>query len=502
MKLARRTLLYSLIIALALVILLTGYMYFLLPPLFVDHQLKENAQSLIRTHDQFVKNRDYHQIPLSNPTSTFSIVLSASGYEVEIDSATFHLTYLVTEEPLKELIDVLRRQTKPADVKFDMDGFMANLVANIEKAVPGLKLQTKNSPYFDFFSGGSFKAERIGQESFLMTTAASDGKSSYTNHIAVTKLSQETVISLMSSMTPNLNDLRPVVLTSLPVIALVSLLLVFLGSAIFSRTIVTPIEKLARHADFARSSQKDVKPLAMKGSDEISSLAASLDALYAKLRSANEALEEENRRQLAFLRASSHQLKTPLSAALLLTDGMIQKVGHYAERDAHLPELKQQLKGLQRMVDDMLSLNQAGREIQRQHFPVKPMLEQMVERFKLTAQAREIHFHLQADDSVLYSDASMYAKILDNLFSNAVVHSKAGSEATITYREGNLTIFNQSPPIDKDTLKQIFEPFVTSQQGATHGLGLYIVKVYADLLALRIEIRNVPGGVETTVQSA
>ncbi len=68
-------------------------------------------------------------------------------------------------------------------------------------------------------------------------------------------------------------------------------------------------------------------------------------------------LEEENERQEVFLRASSHQLKTPVAAAPLLVEGMMNEVGKYKDTKRYLPEVKKQLMAIRRIVEDILYLN-------------------------------------------------------------------------------------------------------------------------------------------------
>ena len=88
--------------------------------------------------------------------------------------------------------------------------------------------------------------------------------------------------------------------------------------------------------------------------DEIGILGRNLQELYdtleknyRELEQKNNLLKEENKRQEVFLRASSHQLKTPVTAALLLTDGMINEIGKYKNVKQYLPEVKKQLQHMQ-----------------------------------------------------------------------------------------------------------------------------------------------------------
>lgn len=56
------------------------------------------------------------------------------------------------------------------------------------------------------------------------------------------------------------------------------------------------------------------------------------------------------------MRASSHQLKTPVAAAMLLIDGMIDEMGKYADVKTYLPQVKGKLIEMRDIVNNVLYL--------------------------------------------------------------------------------------------------------------------------------------------------
>ncbi|MDZ5010890.1 HAMP domain-containing protein, partial [Clostridium perfringens] len=124
--------------------------------------------------------------------------------------------------------------------------------------------------------------------------------------------------------------------------------IILVSTYYFSRKIIIPIKKLANHAEFIKNNNiENVYPIDIKGEDEIAILGNTLNELYSKLNESFKSLEEknkllidENKRQDVFLRASSHQLKTPVAAALLLVESMIDEVGKYKNTKEHLPKFK------------------------------------------------------------------------------------------------------------------------------------------------------------------
>nr|WP_279289750.1 ATP-binding protein [Anaerocolumna cellulosilytica] len=90
--------------------------------------------------------------------------------------------------------------------------------------------------------------------------------------------------------------------------------------------------------------------------------------------------------------------------------------------------------------------------------------------------------------------------IIDNLLNNAVFHTPDNGHIHIIQSVKKLQIINYGTSIPEKLLPHIFEPFVTSnnrQKG--HGLGLYIVRYYAQCLKCEVSVHNINHGVEAVV---
>lgn len=247
----------------------------------------------------------------------------------------------------------------------------------------------------------------------------------------------------------------------------------------------------------------------MGSMDEIGVLAAAVDDLYCRLRESyeelaakNRALAEENRRQEILLRASSHQLKTPIAAALLLVDGMYNRIGRYQDTQKYLPKVKEQLLSMKRMVEDLLYLNRCGETLDFQQAELVEVLQKKLEGYHITVMNRQLEVCVEGLESVwVRTDVTVFAHILDNLLSNAVNYTPAGGRIRIVVEEHSLTIYNYGVSVDEELLPHIFEPFVSGSHGSradgagSHGLGLYIAAYYAGKIGMQIHIENEEDGV-------
>jgi signal transduction histidine kinase len=301
-----------------------------------------------------------------------------------------------------------------------------------------------------------------------------------------------------------IDEIKPVILQSLPMIAAVVFLLVLISSQFFSKLIIYPIIRLSNHAKFMTETEAlQLEPVTMNGHDEIASLAESLNNLYEKIQSSYQELEfknirlaEENKRQEVFLRASSHQLKTPIAAALLLIEGMIHEVGKYKETKAYLPEVKQQLQSMKKIIDDLLSLNHSHKELEKESFSLNCLLEECLSFYRIQLEEKEQQLTIEGSSPNLLTDSELFKKILDNLISNAINYTSRKGRIAIVCEENRLCIINYGAAIKAELLPHVFEPFVSGMAGAgSHGLGLYVAAYYAKLLNCQLTLTNLENGV-------
>jgi signal transduction histidine kinase len=246
-----------------------------------------------------------------------------------------------------------------------------------------------------------------------------------------------------------------------------------------------------------------LEPIIVSGHDEISVLAESLNKLYERLQENYQELEvknltlaEENKRQEVFLRASSHQLKTPITAALLLVQGMINEVGKYKNVKEYLPQVKEQLQSMQKIVEDILYLNHCSRNLNVEKVSLEQIVKECLDSYLV--QIAEKGHTVNQDGSMpqLDTDRELIKKIIDNLLSNAINYTPDNGKIHIKYEPNKLKIINEGASIDDEILPHIFEPFVTSNSSNKgHGLGLYVVAYYAQFLGCIVKVTNTEGSV-------
>ena len=283
----------------------------------------------------------------------------------------------------------------------------------------------------------------------------------------------------------------------LPYTMLGSLLVALLFSYIYSRFVTRPIRQMAAVTTTMQRLEKDAH-YPVNSSDEIGVLGRNINELYQNLWQTIRSLEHENKRitqlekeKIAFLRAASHELKTPLAALRIMLENMQLNIGEYKNRDQYLAESVAQVDRVAAMVNDVLRSGSVAEQALRQEkrLRIDKLITKVVADYTLLAKTRGMTFAVDARPRTIRANRDMMRHVISNLVSNAVRHGDAGSVITITSDQHELAIENACKPLTKQQLQHAFDPFYRSnttakQHADSSGIGLYTVKMLLDAKGL------------------
>ena len=202
-----------------------------------------------------------------------------------------------------------------------------------------------------------------------------------------------------------------------------------------------------------------------------------------------------------FISVTSHEFRTPMSAAL----GSVELLSNHFDRLA--PPKRQELLGrittslgrMTEMLDDVLLLNRmdANRvEINLAPANLRQQLHSYIEEIRLgDRDAHALDFHVSGELDDFATDLNLLHHIASNLLSNAVRYSPPGSAITVGLSGGphqvTLSVQDQGIGIPEKDRPRIFEAFergsnVGNIKGT--GLGLNIVKRMTEMLGGTIAV--------------
>ena len=303
-------------------------------------------------------------------------------------------------------------------------------------------------------------------------------------------------VKLLADVAP-VTQAKLATLHVLPYTMLGSLLVALLFSYIYSRFVTRPIRQMAAVTTTMQRLEKDAH-YPVNSSDEIGVLGRNINELYQNLWQTIRSLEHENKRitqlekeKIAFLRAASHELKTPLAALRIMLENMQLNIGEYKNRDQYLAESVAQVDRLAAMVNDVLRSGSVAEQALRQEkrLRIDKLLAEVVDDYALLAKTRGMTFTVDARPTTIRANRDMMRHVISNLVSNAVRHGDAGSVIKITCNQNELAIENVCKPLTKQQLQHVFGPFYRSsddmkQHADSSGIGLYTVKMLLDTKGL------------------
>lgn len=446
MNLSKKTFIYSSILSGIILSLILVYFIIMLPSLYIDYQGKSNYQAIKGIHEEYIKDKNYDNIHSPNPTATLSVRIPSSGSNIYASNTFGSTKITIKDNELNNLLDELRYYSKNMEEIKDNDDYFERLFDTLKKSF-NQEVFLKDLPVsFEFiesnnknvFNEGTSKMNIFLDDTVIYEFNSFDGVNYFTAYFATTIDNGEIIVSLLSVMTPKIEDIRAIVLQSLPMIIAVLILILLVFTHFFSRKIIIPIKKLANHAEFIKENNiNEASPIEIKGEDEIAFLGDTLNGLYSKLNESFINLEEknkllvlENKRQDIFLRASSHQLKTPVAAAILLVEGMIDEVGKYKNTKEYLPKVKLQLLSIRKIIDENLNLN--NKDVNKKIINIKVLIDEILFEHEIGIKEKFINVSFEGDDILLETDYHLVYKIIDNLINNAINYTNRNNDIRIT----------------------------------------------------------------------
>lgn len=219
-------------------------------------------------------------------------------------------------------------------------------------------------------------------------------------------------------------------------------------------------------------------------------------------------LEAQLEQQERWVSDVAHELKTPLTALLLVGDSLAAQVSPQNER--LVERLQRELLRLQELVGDLLELSRLentmpGRGLQLHNLELGLLVEQVWSGLRPLAEQRGVSLALQQKQELLIeADNSRLHRALLNLIDNAVRYSPDGEQVTVTLsgRGGwcQVSVRDRGPGLSEQDLEHLFERFyrgdpsrVRSQRSGS-GLGLSIVQQIALTHGGRVQASNHPEG--------
>ena len=194
----------------------------------------------------------------------------------------------------------------------------------------------------------------------------------------------------------------------------------------------------------------------------------------------------------------AHQIRTPLSAAMLYGANLKNKKLKLTERDNFQDKLMSRLTDLEQQVNDMLLFAKSGTQQVVSPIAINDVLDESVESLAAIIEKKQAKVIIKScpDDCYVLGNQSALNGAVQNLIDNSLQVIKYDAIVEVSsYCRGQfayISVKDNGQGIDEELAAKIFEPFYTSRMQGT-GLGLAVVKSVANAHQGEVHLLSKPG---------
>lgn len=266
--------------------------------------------------------------------------------------------------------------------------------------------------------------------------------------------------------------------------------------------------------DLTDSARLPVRHDKRSGGPEVEELRTAFNTMLEHIDDSLAVRAEAEQRLRRFVADASHELRTPLMSVRGYAD-LFQYAAANApeERDKHLARLRAEAARMGFLLDDLLLL--ARLDAAEVETPLRlweadlvELVEQAADAFRVTHADHPLTVAPGPGSLQLVLDAQRIRQVLDNLLTNAAMHTPAGTRVSVAVSMTNgaaqVRIADAGPGIPPADRARVFDRFyrvdkARSRDRGGSGLGLAVAQSLVRAHGGRIELTSEPGATVFTV---
>lgn len=215
--------------------------------------------------------------------------------------------------------------------------------------------------------------------------------------------------------------------------------------------------------------------------------------------------EEAANAKLVFFTNMSHEFRTPLT---LIADPVEQMLGDdnlTPRQRSRLEIVSRNARVLLRLIGEILDfrkLQNGKMELMVTRFRLSEQARVWTDCFRPVAESKGIELCCRTADGIeVVTDMYKVERICYNLLSNAIKHTRRGGTVTLTVTSDDslgmvaLSVSDTGEGIPRDKQQNIFDRFFMVNGSAADGtgIGLALVKAFAEMMGGRVTVESEPG---------
>ena len=197
-------------------------------------------------------------------------------------------------------------------------------------------------------------------------------------------------------------------------------------------------------------------------------------------------IQDEREKRNNFIKDSTHELNTPITALLMSTSSPDLMNPKNIER------IRLSARRISELYEDLTYLFLYDKsEKPKEPIAFDRLLEAQIGWLMPFAEKKGISLVTEIEPFSFTIDKESATRLINNLISNAIKYSEKGDTVTITLKNGTLTVKDSGIGIDAQKLKDIFQRYyrATSRSGG-FGIGLDMVRTIAQNYDITIDVTS------------
>ncbi|MBP2340430.1 two-component system OmpR family sensor kinase [Saccharothrix coeruleofusca] len=315
------------------------------------------------------------------------------------------------------------------------------------------------------------------------------------------------------------NTTRQLVLVAVSTFALALVALVVVGRALLRRGL-QPLSEMARTAhditshDLTDSARLPVRAQGSPGGVEVDELRIAFNKMLEHIDSSLAARTAAEQRLRRFIADASHELRTPLTSIRGYADLFRYAAANApAEREAHLEKLRSEAARMSVLLDELLLLARLDSADKEPALRLSPgdlveLAHQAADAFRAARPTHPLTVTAGPDPVLLPFDAVRLRQVVDNLLTNAAVHTPPGTAVSLSVStapgEAVVRVSDSGPGIPAADQPRIFDRFYRVDDSRTRdrggsGLGLAVAHSLVVAHGGTVALTSYPGSTTFTV---
>ncbi|MER7776801.1 HAMP domain-containing sensor histidine kinase [Streptomyces sp. NPDC096191] len=250
------------------------------------------------------------------------------------------------------------------------------------------------------------------------------------------------------------------------------------------------------------------------GGQEVAELRTAFNTMLEHIDASLAVRAEAERRLRRFVADASHELRTPLMSVRGYADlFQYAAANEPAERERHLARLRAEAARMGVLLDDLLLLarldtDEVEAPLRQEDADLTELVRQAADAFRAGHPNRPLTVRTGAAVVKLRLDPQRIRQVLDNLLTNAAVHTPPGTAVSVTVSGGadavRVSVADAGPGIPAADRERIFDRFyrvdkARSRDRGGSGLGLSVAASLVRAHGGTVEVDGEPGATVFTV---